>query len=111
MKQDRIKLIEEMLGKNPEDTFLNYAAALEYRKYGQTDKAKKLFEKIKTNDPKYLPVYYQLGKLYEEGNNTKKAVEIYKKGIAVAKEQEDNKTMGELSEALLILDEDFEGSF
>ena len=36
IKHDRLKLIEDMLNKNPDDTFLNYAVALEYKKYGFT---------------------------------------------------------------------------
>jgi tetratricopeptide (TPR) repeat protein len=101
-----MELIEEMLEKNPDDTFLNYAAALEYKKDNKKDKAIAVFRKIIENDPGYLPTYYQLGKLLEEQNKTSEAVEYYKQGRELAKKKNDVKTLGELSEALLILDED-----
>lgn len=107
MKQDRLKMIEDMLSKNPTDTFLNYAAALECKKFGKTERALKLLEKVRKLDTKYLAVYFQLGKLYEEKDEIKKAITIYKEGINIAKEQDDYKTEGELSEALLMLDEDW----
>ena len=108
---DRIKLIEEMLDKNPTDNFLSYAAALEYRKMGKADKAIEIIEGIIARDEAYLGGYYQLGKLYEEKNKTKKAIEIYRKGIAIAKKQNDQKTLGELSEAIMIIDEDYDGAW
>ena len=107
MKQDRLKMIEDMLSKNPTDTFLNYAAALECKKFGKTERALKLLEKVRKLDTKYLAVYFQLGKLYEEKDEIKKAITIYKEGINIAKEQDDYKTEGELAEALLMLDEDW----
>ncbi len=104
MIKDRLKMIEDMLNKNPEDTFLNYAVALEYKKYGFNDKAMNTLEKLKDLDPKYLPTYYQLGKLHEDKNNQNKAISIYKIWINIAKEKDDSKTLGELAEALLMLD-------
>lgn len=101
-----MELIEEMLEKNPDDTFLNYAAALEYKKDEEIDKAIAMFRRIIDKDPEYLPTYYQLGKLLEEKNKTQEAIDFYKKGRELAKKKNDVKTLGELSEALLILDED-----
>jgi len=106
ISHNRMELIAEMLEKNPNDTFLNYAAALEYKKEGKTAKAISFFRKIIDNDPDYLPTYYQLGKLLEEKNKTTEAVVFYKRGRELAKVKNDIKTLGELSEALLILDED-----
>lgn len=107
MSKERLKMIEDMLGKNPTDTFLNYAAALECKKFGKVARAQKLLEHIIVLDEKYLAVYYQLGKIYEENGEIKKAIETYKKGINIAKEQDDSKTQGELAEALLMLDEEW----
>jgi len=106
MNHNRMELISEMLEKNPDDTFLNYAAALEYKKENKINKAMSFFRRIIDNDPDYLPTYYQLGKLLEEKNKTEEAVVIYKQGRELAKKKNDIKTLGELSEALLILDED-----
>jgi tetratricopeptide (TPR) repeat protein len=99
-------MIQDMLKKNPEDSFLNYAVALEYRKNGNAVKAIEMMEHLLSFDENYLGAYYQLGKLYEEKDNMPKAISTYKRGKEVAKVQEDRKTLSELSEALLILDED-----
>ena len=104
----RLELIEEMLEKNPEDTFLNYAAALELKKVGKLAQASGILEKVIERDPNYLASYYQLGKIYEAVEDLEMAIEVYKKGKILAREKNDVKALGELSEALLILDADDE---
>lgn len=110
-REERLKSIEKMLESNSNDSFLNYAAALEYHKFGQMDKSIKLLEKLIKQDPKYLGSYYQLGKFYEEKNMMTKAIATYRKGLPVAKELNDHKTQGELSEALMFIDEKYDGTF
>jgi tetratricopeptide (TPR) repeat protein len=61
-------------------------------------------------DINYVASYYQLGKLYESLNDVEKALEVYKKGIEIAKKMENKKTLLELQEAfnmLLGIDEDY----
>ena len=111
IKRDRIKLIKEMLSSNSTDPFLNYAAALEYSKLGEKSKSVKLLEGIVKNNPEYLGAYYQLGKLLEEGDQLVAAIAIYKKGCKVALKQKNQKTLGELTEALMLVDDDFDGTF
>ncbi|MCA1761840.1 MAG: tetratricopeptide repeat protein [Cryomorphaceae bacterium] len=106
MSKYRLDLIAEMLEKNPDDTFLNYAAALEFKKDNKPKKAIRIFKKIIQDDPEYLPTYYQLGKLLEAANKVDEAIEVYREGGVLARKKNDIKAMGELSEALLILDAD-----
>lgn len=102
--QDRLKMIENMLETNPKDSFLNYAAALEHQKNGDLTGAIKIIQKIIKTDPDYLGSYYQLGKLLEEKGKITDAISVYKAGKSVAKKQSDMKTLGEISEALMLLD-------
>jgi tetratricopeptide (TPR) repeat protein len=104
MMQDRLKMIETMLETNPKDSFLHYAAALEHHKNGDTLQAIKILKSIVKNDPNYLASYYQLGKLLEEKGKHQEAIDTYLAGKEVAKRQSDMKTLGELSEALMLLD-------
>lgn len=104
MTQDRLKMIETMLETNPKDSFLHYAAALEHHKNGEYSTAVKILKSIVKNDPDYLASYYQLGKMLEEKNKLNEAIEYYKAGKDVARKQNDTKTLGELSEALMLLD-------
>ena len=46
MSEERLQMIKKMLENNPDDSFLNYAAALEYNKRGMTDKAMELLNGI-----------------------------------------------------------------
>jgi lipopolysaccharide biosynthesis regulator YciM len=110
MKRDRLVLVVDMLKKNPKDVFLNYAAALEYLKVNETEKASKTFAKVIELDKNYVGAYYQLGKIYENNNELSKAIKIYQQGCEVAREQNDQRSLGELSEALMMLDEDFNGA-
>lgn len=104
MIQDRLKMIETMLETNPRDSFLHYAAALEHQKNGELNQAVKILKTIIKNDPDYLASYYQLGKLLEDRNKVEEAIEVYKAGKDIARKQNDSKTLGELSEALMLLD-------
>ncbi len=106
-KAERLQMIEAMLAQNPNDSFLNYAAALELRKRGELDRATTLLEQLTEKDPDYLGTYYQLGKIYEANGAIENAIATYKNGCLVAKAQNDRKTLNELSEALMMLDEDF----
>lgn len=103
--KDRLELIEQMLKENAHDEFLLYAAALEFKKRDNLEKAEELFLQILSFSPEYLPVYYQLGKLYEQKNNIKEAETTYRKGIELANAKGDQKAMGELSEALMMVEE------
>jgi tetratricopeptide (TPR) repeat protein len=103
---DRIEQISEMLAKDPTDDFLHYALALEYEKNGEKDKAISLINDLLDRSPDYLGGYYKLGQLFEEKNQFKAAIEIYKKGILLAEEKKDNKAKGELNEALWLIDDE-----
>lgn len=100
MNQDRLNQIREMLGKHPDDSFLNYAAALEFKKNHKIDLAIDLLEKLIFRDQDYLAAYYQLGKMYESVSEKGKAKSIFLKGKAIAEKQNDLKTLAEINEAL-----------
>jgi Tfp pilus assembly protein PilF len=103
---NRKSLILEMLKTNPKDTFLNYALGLEYMAENKNAEAIEMMENVLKGDVNYIPCYYQLGKLYELVNNNEKAKENYKAGLEIAKIKNDLKTVGELSEALWMIDDE-----
>ncbi|MEZ4721889.1 MAG: hypothetical protein R2813_08455 [Flavobacteriales bacterium] len=106
MQSERMKLIKEMLDTNPKDSFLKYAAALEYEKEGKRKAAIKTIEELLENDAEYLGAYYKLGKLYEAEGKEADAINIYRRGLQVSKKSSDLKTEGELTEALMLLGAD-----
>jgi len=106
MTNERLKLIKEMLETNPDDSFLKYAAALEYEKEEDNAKAIETIRDLLANDAKYLGAYYKLGKLLEAEGKEKEAIKIYRQGLEVSKKISDLKTEGELTEALMLLGAD-----
>lgn len=99
-------MLKEMMQTDATDPFLPYALALEYKKLGQTMVCAEQLNNLLGKFPDYLPAYYQLGQTLEETGNTQAAVLIYKKGLALARQQKDMKTAGEINEALQRLESD-----
>lgn len=96
---NRIEQLLEFIKIEPDEPFNRYALALEYMNF-DVNLAKKHFEIIAKEHQNYLPLYYHLGKLYEELENYSEAVNVYKKGIEIALLQNNLKTEKELSNAL-----------
>lgn len=105
----KIKRLASFIQNNPGDSFSKFALALEFKKRDEFRKARILFEDIHRNDPKYVGVYYHLGKLYEMMDELSKARDMYKQGIDIASQQEDQeRTTSELVEALAELEIEME---
>lgn len=94
-----------MLRNEPNDSFLNYALALEFAKINEVEKAIIIIEMILERDANYLGAYYQLGKYYEQTLQPEKAIIAYQRGIEIAKKCNNKKTLGELNEALQMLED------
>ncbi|MFT6801015.1 MAG: tetratricopeptide (TPR) repeat protein [Salibacteraceae bacterium] len=106
MDQSRLDLITGMHLKSPKDSYLAFAAAVENQLAGNQEKAIDIIEQLIVHDPEYSEAYYKLGKMYENANKTKKAVSIYHAGKKVATKNKDEKSLGEITEALMFLDEE-----
>ena len=103
MAINRIEQLHIMIKNSPQDRFLHYALGLEHLKQANFKDAKQSFETVLKIDNNYLPVYYQLGKLYETLEAINDAKNIYTKGIALAEQQVATRTKNELQSALDLL--------
>jgi tetratricopeptide (TPR) repeat protein len=101
---NRLALMQNMLEQDPNDAFLKYAIALEYKAVGQIDPAITSLQALVVAHPDYLPTYYQLGEMLVQSDKLEEAIKIYLQGRWLAKTQQDHKTLGEINEALLLLD-------
>jgi len=99
---DRLKHLQELLIQTPNDPFIIYGIALEYRNI-DGEKTKYYFDLLLSEHPSYLPTYYQAGELYEDLDEDR-AKEIYLKGMQLAKEQENMHAYGELKSVYDLLD-------
>ena len=92
--------------QKPDDAFVKFAIAQEYVGMNDDTTALVHFKSLLETQPGYLPLYYQLGKLYERLEELKSAADIYAKGVIIAKAANDIKTAGELNEALILLEDE-----
>ncbi len=104
-KLPRKELIFDMLEKEPNDVFLNYALAMEHLSTGDFTEAEAQLRKVLEINPSYLPCYYQLGQVNEKLNRTDIALTFYKQGVDLAKSQNNTKALGELNEAVWMLED------
>jgi len=98
---NRLEHLEHLLKESPNDPFLMYGIALEYRKEN-ISKALTQLNMLLEKHPNYLPTYYQTGQLYEDIDE-EQALKIYRKGMSLAKEQGDMHTYGELKSVFELL--------
>lgn len=104
MNKDRLLLLQEMLKEEPDSSFLLFAIAKEYEKLGDIPSAIETFLTLKEKDEGYVGLYYHLAKLYEEIEETAKALVIYKSGMEMAKKNKDQHALSELQNAKMNLE-------
>ena len=92
----RIKL-EEMLAADPNDSFLNYAYALELVK---EDRAAGLQRLADMNDrfPDHVPAYFRHGQLLAESGDEAAARKVLQAGIQTARRVGDDHAAAEMNE-------------
>ena len=54
----RLRQLQQMLQRQPDDPFLLYAAAMEHKKGGDSEQALELFGQVLERDPNYCYAYY-----------------------------------------------------
>lgn len=96
-----------MLASEPEDPFLRYAIAIEYRKTDKT-KALQMLEELATSNPEYPATYYILAEMYQEVGRMAEALATYQKGIAICQQVQDRHALSELQRAYQQLQEELE---
>ncbi len=101
---DRMATLLTMVRDKPDDPFLIFALALEYKSGGNQAESRAYFERLVCEFPDYVATYYQYGKMEEESGNSDRAIHLYSAGIEKAKAAGDAKTMRELQQAIDMMD-------
>jgi len=99
MQTTRLNKLMEFLESDPNDPFILYALATEYNVQNDTEKALSYYLQLINKHPDYVGTYYHLGKLYEKQQQSERAIEIYKEGMAAARRKNDNHAFSELQGA------------
>lgn len=108
MSINRLEKLLEFVNNEPNDPFLKYALATEYLSKNDSDKALHYYQDLVLNHPDYVGTYYHFGKLLEKLNKQPEALDIYQKGILVAKKIKDQHSLNELMGVYHALNDDLE---
>ena len=100
MNPARLQQLFQFLEKAPDDSFTLYSIAYEYLQLGELNKSVEYFQKLRSNDPNYIGLYYHLGKTLLLLDQAEEAKETYQTGIKLSQEQGDKHAEGELQRAL-----------
>ena len=104
VKISRLESLLDLLNDSSSDGFLLFAIAKEYEGSGDFTNALKYFERLQESDPEYVGLYFHLGALYQELDESEKAMNAYDKGIEVAQVLKDLRALSELKGAKMNLE-------
>ena len=100
---ERMRQLQQMLEKSPDDTFLLYGVAMEHKKAGELDRAIEYFQRVTQIDPGYCYAYHQRGLAYEMAGEIESARRAYRDGIEAAARKGDSHAQAEIQAALDML--------
>jgi Tfp pilus assembly protein PilF len=101
---ERLEKIKSMLQRQPQDAFLLYGAALEYKKMGEPAQAIEYLNRVLSADPNYCYAYHQLGQIHESNGDVEAAKGAYRQGIEAANRSGDAHAKEEISSALSMIE-------
>ena len=103
MAKSRKEQIEEMLADEPNDPFLRYGLAMEYKNAGDLESAMREFQTLMDANPDYCATYFHAGQTLERIGRAEEARAVYEKGIEVTTRKGDEHARSELQGALDLL--------
>ncbi len=96
---DRLGMLQDLVASKPDDPFVCYGLAMEYKKLGRNDEAAQVFAELAAQHPDYVPGYLMHGNLLESMDEPDAAVRVYDAGIEVASKAGDAHAVSELEAA------------
>jgi tetratricopeptide (TPR) repeat protein len=81
---ERMRQIQTMLQREPDDPFLIYGLAMEFKKASALNEALAAFDRVIAVDPAYCYAYFQKGQTLELKGDSEAARKAYQAGIAAA---------------------------
>jgi Tfp pilus assembly protein PilF len=101
---DRMQTLQQMLEKDPNDTFLLYAIALEHKKIADYPQALNYLDRVLRTDPTYCVAYHQAGHVHELAGDPESARKAYRTGMEVAERKGDLHAKEEMHAALMLIE-------
>ena len=101
---DRLRQLQQMLQREPNDTFLLYGIALEYKKAGDNKQAIEYLDRVIEIDSGYCYAYHQRGLAYESEGDIESAKRSYREGMEAARKKGDEHARQEIEAALMMIE-------
>jgi tetratricopeptide (TPR) repeat protein len=103
MSSTRLETLKGMAAANPNDSFVRYGLAMEYRNTGDLESALREFRALIAVDPNYAAAYFHGGQTLERLGRQEEAVAMYREGIDASSRKGDRHTRDEIQAALDLL--------
>lgn len=97
---NRLEQLKQMLQDDPEDAFLRYGLAMEYRKAGEQSESLELLAGLMKDEPPHVPSFLMAAQQMVEQEEIDQARAVLRTGIETARKQGDTHAAGEMSELL-----------
>jgi Tfp pilus assembly protein PilF len=99
-----MRQLRQMLDRQPDDPFLLYGLAMEYKKADEPATALEYFEQVLRRDPNYCYAYYQQAQVHESLGEVDAARRTLREGVEAAKRSGDAHALSEIEAALTLLE-------
>ena len=103
MSNARLESLKSLAAQNPEDSFLRYGLAMEYRNSGDLESAMREFQALMDASPDYVATYFHAGQTLERLGRVDEARAVYEHGMETAARKGDQHARSELQGALDLL--------
>lgn len=97
---NKIDMLQEILTKNPMDSFARYGLAMEYSNSGEVAAAIAEFDRLAADHPDYTPGYFMGAQTLAKAGRIDEAKERLGLGIASARRTGNSHALGEMQEML-----------
>lgn len=103
MATNRLELLTQMVGQDPNNALARYGLAMEYSNSGDFKKAVAEFGTLIERDENYAAAYFHGGQALEKLGEIDQARALYEKGIEITTRKGDLHTRSEIEAALNLL--------
>ena len=100
---NRLEALKAMVAQNPNDAFLRYGLAMEYRNAGDLESAVGEFRTLMEAHPDYPPGFFHGGQTLEKLGREDEARAAYTAGVDAATRKGDGHARAEMQAALDLL--------
>lgn len=97
---DRIAMLSEVLGQDPNNAFARYGLAMEYSNSGQLEQALDEFHKLLSANPDYTAGYFMAAQTLMKCERPEEARKMLQDGIVTAQRKGDGHAQSEMQAML-----------